>query len=97
MALRGVKRGSLGIDRRPLGCPTLQLNRADEGFVVSGDRLAVFFEATEIGADRVLGHPLSFSQRSTIGNTAGQGRHENSKSAFWFWSENDVIAKRFHR
>ena len=81
MISRGLTAGSFGI---------FEVEGGDQGFVVCGDGLVVFFEALDIGRDRVSGHALGFRERSAVSHASWQHRYDRGEAPLWFGPEHDI-------
>ncbi len=57
---------------------------------VRRDGFVVFSETRDVAGNGVLGHFLGFGQSASIGDAAGESRHDNGESALGFRSQNNV-------
>jgi hypothetical protein len=69
-----------------------QVQRRNQGVVVSGNGIFVLAEACDVAGDGVLGHISRFLESAAIGDAPWERRHKRGVAAFGFGAEHDVIA-----
>src|SRR5260370_25879045 len=81
MTSRGLTAGSFGI---------FKVKRGDQGVVVVWNRLSVLLQTFDVSRNAVFGHFLSFGERSAVGYTSRDRRHDCGETAFALWAQNEM-------
>src|SRR6266478_4696959 len=81
MTSRGLTAGSFGI---------FKVKRGDQGVVVVWNRLSVLLQAFDVSRNGVFGHFLGFGERSAVGYTSRERRHDGGETAFGLRAQNEM-------